>query len=163
MPTPPDQMRMRLRRAGKISFWVQAAIGVLSGIFWLVVLAAQIANGIQSFGSTIALWATLATLLTLAGNCLLTFRYWRGAETSRLKIVLYVSLIGAFVALISSAAQIGDLLSSLIFRQVLVARQEEWGLLLATINTNITLAHLSSLTAVLWIYGVLDRDRKSSR
>ena len=149
-----------MRLGGQISFWFQATIGVVSGIFWLVVLAGQIANGFPSFGSQLALWVTLFTLLILAGGCFLTFRYWKSRETRNLKMVLYISLIGAFLAVISSAAQIGDLLTSLIFRQALVARQEEWGLLLATINANVTFAHLISLTAVLWIYGTIGKPKR---
>lgn len=151
-------MRSRLRKAGQISFWVQIVLGVISAIFWLVALAGQISTfGQVSPGSQLAIWFTLLTLLTLAFNGFLTFQYWQTSETGRLRIVLYASLAGAFLAAISSAAQVGELLASLFFRQTLVGRQEGWGLLLTTVNTNITLAHLVSLTAVLWIYGILDR------
>lgn len=153
-----DQMRSRMRRAGGFSFWFQAVIGVLSGIFWLIALLGQLATGTPSFGSQLAPWVTLFSLLILAGNCILTFRYWRSRESRNLKTVLYIGIIGAFLAVISSAAQIGDLLASLFLFQTLVSRQEGWGLLLATVNTNVTLAHLISLTAILWIYGILGKS-----
>ncbi len=150
-----DLMRSRTRTVGKFSFWLQVGIGVASGFSWLFALTGQINRGFPSIGSQLAVWVTLVSLLLLGGNSFLTFRYWKSRETRSLKIVLYLSLAGAFLAVISSAAQVGDLLASLIFRATLVTQQEVWGLLLAATNANITFAHLFSLTGVLWIYGII--------
>lgn len=156
--TESDQLRSRLRRAGQVSFWSQAILGVLCTFFWVIALVGQLSFSPVSVGATAALWITFATLLTLALNCLLTFRYWRSGITQQLRLVLLASLLGAFLALISSSAQIGELLASAAFRRTLVGRSEEWGLLLAVTNTNITLAHLISLTCILWIRGTFDRN-----
>lgn len=157
-----DRLRARLRRAGQISFWFQAILGVLSTFFWVIALVGQLSFGGVPIGATAALWTTFATLLTLALSCLLTFRYWRSGVTQQLRLVLLASLLGAFLAVISSSAQIGELLASAAFRRTLVGRSEEWGLLLAITNTNVTLAHLISLTCILWIRGIFDRGDRDA-
>lgn len=71
--------------------------------------------------------------------------------------MLYVSLIGAFLAVISSSAQVGDLLVRAFFLRQASFFDEQWDFLLITVNNNVTLAHLISLTCILWIYGLFDR------
>ena len=151
-------MRIRMRKAGQISFWVQAILGILSAIFWTISVLGQLSSVRQGApGGAIARWVALATLISLGINTLLTFRYWRGGETGRLKVVLYVSLIGAFLATISSSSQIGELLVNVFFYLQANTFEERWDFLLVTVNNNVTLAHLISLTSVLWIYGLFDR------
>ncbi len=153
-----DQMRKRMRRAGKISFWVQTVLGILSTIFWTISVVGQLSSIRQgTAGGDIARWVTLATLISLGCNTLFTFRYWKGGESRRLRIVLYVSLIGAFLAVISSSAQVGDLLVRAFFLRQASFFDEQWDFLLITVNNNVTLAHLISLTCILWIYGLFDR------
>ena len=70
---------------------------------------------------------------------------------------MYVSLVGAFLATISSSAQIGELLVNVFFYLQANTFEERWDFLLVTVNNNVTLAHLISLTCIMWIYGLFDR------
>lgn len=152
-------MRSRARRVGQFSFWVQLVLVVLAVIFWPITLVAQLGFG-SAAGSLVALWITLAAIAILGATAFLTFQYWRTGSLSQLQRILYANLLGAFLALFASATQIGELLFSIFIRQSIAGRSEGWSLLTATLDTNITLAHLVSLTAILWIYGVLDRSAK---
>lgn len=153
-------MRSRARKVGKFSFWIQLVLVILSLVFWPLAFAAQTSYSSVPPGSTIALWITLASMLMLGGTSFLTFQYWRTGSLSQLRLIMYANLFGAFLALIGSASQIGELLFSFFIRRTLVGQAEEWSLLIATIDTNITMAHLIGLTAILWIYGILDRNAK---
>lgn len=153
-------MRSRARKVGAFSFWIQLVLTILSIIFWPLSFIGQTSYTNLPAGSTVALWIMLVSILVLGGTTFLTFQYSRTGSLSKLKLILYANLFGAFVALVSLAAQIGDLLFNLFIRASIVSRAEAWGLLLATIGTNITLAHLISITIILWIYGILDRQAK---
>ena len=153
-----DQMRKRMRRAGQISFWVQIVLGILSSIFWTISVVGQLSSIRQGApGGVVARWAALATLISLGLNTFFTFRYWKGGEKTRLKAVLYISLIGAFLATISTSAQVGELLVDVFFFRQSNFFEEQWDFLLITVNNNVTLAHLISLSSILWIYGLFDR------
>ncbi|MEM9155923.1 MAG: DUF3611 family protein [Cyanobacteria bacterium J06642_2] len=158
-----ERMRSRARRIGQFSFWIQLVLVVLSLIFWPIALIAQSGFGSVPAGSVLALWITLAAIGILGATTFLTFQYWRTGSLDQLKRILYANIFGAFLALIGSATQIGELLFSFFIRRTLVGQAEEWSLLIATLDTNITLAHLISLTSVLWIYGILDRAVKTPK
>lgn len=153
-----ERMRSRARKVGTFSFWIQLVLAILSIIFWPLSFIGQTSYSNIPVGSTIALWITLLSIIVLGVTTFLTFQYSRTGSLSQLKMILYANLFGAFVTLISLASQIGDLLFNLFIRASIVSRAEAWGLLLATIDTNITLAHLISITVILWIYGILDRQ-----
>ncbi len=164
-----ERQQARMRFGGKASFWVQAVFGATASVSWLIVTIGLRGFTGLSFGALIAFWATLLTLLTLGGNLYLTWQYWQlgkgpqgslssTATPQQMQRVIYISLAGAFLALISLAAQVGDLLGSYFFLQIAVGRFQVLGLLLSVANTNITLAHLISLTSALWINGVFDRN-----
>ncbi|MEM8716804.1 MAG: DUF3611 family protein [Cyanobacteria bacterium P01_G01_bin.4] len=153
-----DRMRKRMRTAGQISFWVQIVLAILSVIFWTISVVGQLSSLRQGApGGVVARWAAFATLVSLGLNTFFTFRYWKGGEKARLKVVLYIGLIGAFLATISSLSQVGELLVNVFFYRQSNFFEEQWDFLLLAVNNNVTFAHLISLTCILWIYGLFDR------
>ncbi|MEL7475900.1 MAG: DUF3611 family protein, partial [Cyanobacteria bacterium J06555_12] len=117
-----DRMRKRMRTAGQISFWVQIVLAILSVIFWTISVVGQLSSLRQGApGGVVARWAAFATLVSLGLNTFFTFRYWKGGEKARLKVVLYVGLIGAFLATISSLSQVGELLVNVFFSPLPIA------------------------------------------
>jgi hypothetical protein len=170
------QMQERLRRTSQASFWIQAVIGAVAAISWLIspIIRFSTNQGLPpNLGSTIAFWITLLMLITLGINLYLTWRTLKPSSASpppktkhellsRLQTVVYVSLVGAFLSVISSSAQMGELLSRAILLYSSSLRLEAPGLLVAVVNTSVALAHLISLTSALWSWGILDRHPENS-
>jgi len=165
-----ERMWFRLRLTRRFGFWFQGVLGATALLLWLGFLIGQ--NTVyrdDSLGATIAFWFTLLTLLTLAAGLFLNWRYLLHAERrsasatasgqfdlpKQLQLVTYVSLIGAFLALIGMEAQVGELLARIFAR---TQANQVTGVLLLAANINVTFAHFVCLAGVLWITGVLDRD-----
>lgn len=164
-----ERSRQRLARVGAVSFWIQVALGVTSGLCWLFVIFGRLFGRFgfsDSAGTNLATVTVLLSLLTLAGSLFLTFRQFKDAQmlngdrlsviTIWLRRLLLVNLAGILLSVISSAAQTGELLSSTLFGRFSVTFEIP-GLLLAVASTNITLSHFISLVFVLWVLGILDQ------
>jgi hypothetical protein len=157
-------VKQRLQSARLITFWIQVVLGVTGTLSWFwFVFGLFFGRYISSPGITIALWTSLLTLVALGGSAYLNWKLQplttEAASANlhpHLQRLVYLSLGGAFLAIICSAALVGDLFSNTVFRQVPITFQTS-GLLLAVASTNVTLAHLTSLTGLLWVYGILDR------
>ncbi len=165
-----ERMKSRLRLTRRFGFWFQAVLGATALLLWLGFLVGQ--NTLyrdDSMGAFIAFWFTLFTLLTLAAGLFFNWRYLLQAERRsvsaatpsqldlprQLQLVTYVSLIGAFLALIAMEAQVGELLVRLFTRTL---STQTAGVLLLAANINVTFAHFVCLAGVLWITGALDRE-----
>jgi len=69
-----------------------------------------------------------------------------------------ISLAGAFLAVISSSAQGGELFRRALLYQNYSMRLVISELLVVVINSSVALAHLISLACSLWISGLLDKN-----
>ncbi|MEN9203665.1 MAG: DUF3611 family protein [Thermostichus sp. DG_1_6_bins_120] len=165
-----ERMKSRLRLTRRFGFWFQAVLGATALLLWLGFLIGQ--NTVyrdDSAGAVIAFWFTLFTLLTLAAGLFFNWRYLLHADRrqasadslsqldlpKQLQLVTYVSLIGAFLALIGMEAQVGELLARMFSR---TQANQVTGVLLLAANINVTFAHFVCLAGVLWITGALDRE-----
>lgn len=165
-----ERMKSRLRLTRRFGFWFQAILGATALLLWFGFLIGQ--NTVyrdDSLGAVIAFWFTLFTLLTLAAGLFFNWRYLLHAERrsasadalsqldlpKQLQLVTYISLIGAFLALIGMEAQVGELLARMFSR---TQANQVTGVLLLAANINVTFAHFVCLAGVLWITGVLDRE-----
>lgn len=175
-PRSVDQVRQRLEWGSKISLGAQAGLGLTASLSWMFVLFGRLFNRIgyaEGAGTVLAFWTVIFSLVTLGVTIYLTWVSQKVARRLRadpaaavvgvlnhLQLLIYVSLIGILLSIVSSAAQVGELLSSSLFSRFSV-RLEIPGLLLAIASTNITLAHFTNLSFILWVYGLLDRNRKA--
>ncbi|MGQ9836920.1 MAG: DUF3611 family protein [Cyanobacteriota bacterium] len=166
-----ERMKSRLRLTRRFGFWFQAVLGATALLLWLGFLIGQ--NTVyrdDSFGAILAFWFTLLTLLTLAAGLFFNWRYLLHADRrqqvsadslsrldlpKQLQLVTYISLIGAFLALIGMEAQVGELLARMFSR---TQANQVTGVLLLAANINVTFAHFVCLAGVLWITGTLDRE-----
>ena len=167
-----ERMKERLRRTSTTSFWLQAVIGVVAGVSWLLapVLRLSTSQGLpvgSNAGSAIAFWVTLGMIVSLGVNVYFTRQNLLGSQiqgitsredlTVRLRLVVLISLVGAFLSVISSSAQVGELFSRALLYQNYSIRLVISELLVVVINSSVALAHLISLACSLWISGILDR------
>lgn len=161
------RIQSRLPMAGRVSFWAQSFLGVTAAASWLIALVGQSRYEQQSSGTALASWATLLTLVSLGINIFFTWQYKQrsleGGSSSeifnKLQLVIYVSLVGTLLAVVSLEAQVGELLASVFFLRTFLGDSQLLGLLLVIANTNIILAHFINLVSMLWVYGLLDRGQ----
>ncbi len=173
-----EQVNRRLAWGGLISLWIQSALGVLASLSWLFVVFGRVFRLSRIYregaGTTIAFWTVLLALLTLVASIYLTWSHQKLSRRLRadpaaavvqvdrqLQLVLYASLVGIFLSIISSLAQVGEILGMTLFSRVGL-QLEIPGLLLANASASITLAHFAGLASTLWIYGLLDRKTSPS-
>jgi hypothetical protein len=164
-PTSMDRIRQRLEKASKYSFWFQVVLGVLAGLTWLFVMFGRLSGRLgytDAAGTKLAFWTVLLALLALAANIFFTWQCGktRGGQATgypqEIQWVLFITLGGMLLTIISSAAQVGELLASTFFGRFSVSFEIP-GLLLAAASTYVNLAYFGSLVFILWIYGFLDR------
>jgi hypothetical protein len=166
-PARVSPLQARLALASQISFWIQAVLGVIAILLWVVFLFWQLGTyRDSSSGAWLAFWMTVLALASLAASVFYTWRYlWRKkrrttlaldgwAALGQLQPLIYVTLAGVFLSMIGLEAQVGELLARLFFR---TQSTQFSGVLLLAANLNVTLAHLVTLTSLLWTCGVLDR------
>jgi len=120
-----------------------------------------------NIGSAIAFWVTLGMIITLGVNLYFTRQNLLGSQIqgitsleelmTRLRLVVMISLVGAFLSVISSSAQVGELFSRALIFQNYSIRFVISELLVVVINSSVAMAHLISLACSLWISGILDR------
>ncbi|MEN9220489.1 MAG: DUF3611 family protein, partial [Thermostichales cyanobacterium GMQP_bins_62] len=84
-----ERMKERLRRTSNTSFWLQAIIGVIAAISWLLapIIHLTTAQGLPvggQLGSAIAFWVTLGMILTLGANIYFTRRNLSGSQIQRI-------------------------------------------------------------------------------
>lgn len=164
-----SRIQVRLPMAGRISFWAQSFLGVTAAASWLIsIVVGQARYGDQPTGTVLASWATLLTLISLGINIFFTWQYKQRSQLagaspkeilSKLQLVIYISLAGTLLAVISLEAQVGELLSRVFLLRVYGGPDELLGLLLVIANTNIILAHFINLSSMLWVSGLLDRGQ----
>lgn len=165
-PASIDRFRQRLEGASMFSFWFQVVLGVLAGLTWLFVMFGRLSGRLgytDAAGTKLAFWTVLLALLALAANIFFTWKCGQprgeGRETGypkEIQWVLFITLGGMLLTIISSAAQVGELLASTFFGRFSVSFEIP-GLLLAAASTYVNLAYFGSLAFILWIYGFLDR------
>lgn len=184
LPPALQRIAVTMRTVGGISFWLQAALGVISA---LVLLFASVsssigrqANQANNPGTGLGIFFAIFGLLALGGGAYFAFRYTRisrellasngagrpsKADTLRvIRLGLIVNLVGMLLTVLGAQAIVGSILA-----KSLAQPQGAFGafdpsrfvqpvdLFVVQANTNTIAAHFVGIVASLWLFNRLTR------
>jgi hypothetical protein len=173
LPSNVQRASSILRRIGRISFWLQIVLGVISAVLLLIASASLFGNQQRTQGIEIGILCAFVGVVLIGAGIYFSWRYIRisnlmqvSDSSSRprkadtLQVIRYgliVNLTGMFFAILGAEALAGIVLvKSLsvpqgIFNQDFSKFVNSVDLLIVQANTNTIAAHFSGIVSTLWL------------
>ncbi|MGL5804925.1 MAG: DUF3611 family protein [Xenococcaceae cyanobacterium] len=183
LPTTIEKVSSSLIRAGRIAFWMQLVLGVVSAVLLVVAAPAVLGNKQKTSGIELAIFCAFCAVIFLGFALFFSLRFSqignkmqnldadsRPKKASTLQVIKYgliVNLTGIFLSILGAEA-----LSGIVLLKVITVPQSiginidpnklvnPADLLIIQANTNTIAAHFAGLVSTLWL---LDRISKYSK
>ena len=172
--------------AGRVSFWIQIVLGVISGVVLIFTISNPLVReGIGSTpGAGIGFFFSGCGLVALYAGAYWAFRYIRMARRLRgrdearrpkpkdairmLKLGLYISLVGMLLTLLGTEAIVGALVEKAFSQSAatfgvggnfnrFAQLIQPFDIFVVLATTNIQLAHFVGLSSTLWVLNSISR------
>ncbi len=181
LPPALQRVAITLRTIGRISFWLQTVLGVVST---LILLFATFSSGVGrqgtqagNQGTGFGIFFAICGLVTLGVGAYFALRYTRTAqqllETGRptkadtlqiIRLGLIVNMVGMLVTIVGAFATIGSILAKSVsqFQGSLTVIDpsrfvQPADLFVVQANTNTIAAHFAGIAASLWLFNRVSR------
>ncbi|MGB7441487.1 MAG: DUF3611 family protein [Coleofasciculaceae cyanobacterium] len=179
IPPALQRVALNLRTVGRIAFWSQLVLAVVSGAILLVFTAfgsnrtAQ--ESVQGIG--LGIFFAICGLVTLGIGIYLAFRYTsiskqllfpgdsaRPSKADTLKVIrlgLIVNLVGMLFTILGAQAVIGIIIGTSLSQQGVILdaaqRVQPLDLLVVQANINTITAHFVGIAASIWLFNRVNR------
>jgi hypothetical protein len=173
LPANVQRASSILRRIGRIGFWLQIVLGVISAVLLLIASASLFGNQQRTQGIEIGILCAVVGVVLIGAGIYFSWRYIRIAnlmqvsdsssrprKADTLQVIRYgliVNLTGMFFAILGAEALAGIVLvKSLnvpqgVFNQDFSKFVNSVDLLIVQANTNTIAAHFSGIVSTLWL------------
>jgi hypothetical protein len=175
LPSNVQRASAILKRIGRIGFWLQIVLGVISAVLLLIASASLLSNQQRTPGIEVGIICALGGVICLVGGIYFSWRYIRisnlmqksdasnrprKAETLQvIRYGLMVNLVGMLLSILGAEALAGIVLvKSLNLPQVGGIVGQDFSkfvnsvdLLIVQANTNTIAAHFSGIVTTLWL------------
>ncbi|MGF1479600.1 MAG: DUF3611 family protein [Cyanophyceae cyanobacterium] len=182
--TPPlsskvQRVALSIKRAGRISFWLQLILGVIATVTLLFTSPALVNSRERTIASQFGFFCAAIGLVALAINIYFSWRYTQMARRieepdparrpkksdtlQAIRIGLTINLVGMLIAIIGAEALIGLVLGKSLSRPQLALTTDpsefvnSIDLLIVQANTNTIAAHFSGIASSLWLLNRIAR------
>lgn len=184
IPPALQRVAITLRTIGRISFWLQLVLGVISGVILIFASFSSSfgrqGNQTASQGTGFGIFFALCGLVTLGVGAYFAFRYTRIASELRasisagrpskartldtIRLGLIVNMVGMLLTILGAFATIGSILAKSFsqFQGALTAIDpgrfvQPADLFVVQANTNTIAAHFVVIAASLWLFNRVNR------
>jgi hypothetical protein len=183
LPSTIERVSSAMKKAGRIAFWTQLVLGVVSTVLLVVAAPAVLGNKQKTSGIELAIFCAFCAVVFLGFSIFFALRFSqlgvrmenldaesRPKKSSTLQVIKYgliVNLTGIFLSILGAEA-----LSGIVLLKVITVPQSiginidpnrlvnPADLLIIQANTNTIAAHFAGLVSTLWL---LDRISKFSK
>jgi Protein of unknown function (DUF3611) len=174
IPSNVQRASSILMRIGRIGFWSQIVLGVISAVLLLIATASLFGNRQRTQGIEIGILCAIVGVVLVGAGIYFSWRYTqiarlmqmsdsssRPRKTETLQVIRYgliVNLVGMFFAILGAEALAGIVLvKSLnvpqggVFNQDFSKLVNSVDLLIVQANTNTIAAHFTGIVTTLWL------------
>jgi hypothetical protein len=173
LPSNVQRASLILKRVGRIGFWLQIVLGVISAVLLLIASASLFGGGRRTQGIEVGILCALIGVILIGAGIYFSWRYTqiarlmqvsdsasrpRKAETLQvIRYGLIVNLVGMLFAILGAEALAGIVLvKSLnvpqgVFNQDFSKFVNSVDLLIVQANTNTIAAHFAGIVSTLWL------------